>query len=84
MLFDQNVQVDPQLQIDCLREFNYSLKTTINVIKSLEESGYIVSYFETNPQRNGITEYGNLVQGQPTLAAQIHDIDSVNSLTVIT
>lgn len=81
---DFYTQGGADIAIATVRKFNKTIITTINVIKSLQEYGLLISYFETQPKKAGIEEFGTLVhiQGEEkkSFEAQIYDTDTIQTL----
>lgn len=71
---------EPNSLVDEVREFNYTIITVINVIKTLEKNGYLVSYFETEHNVTSSFEYGNFIKGNEFITAELHDKEVIKYL----
>ena len=64
--------------INVVQQLTYELVTTVNLLKDLENNGYVTTFLQsenTNQQR-----YGQLVQSNQNISYQFVDLDLVNLL----
>lgn len=64
--------------IDVVQQLTYELVTTVNLLKDLENNGYVTTFLQA--QNTGQQRYGQLVQGNQSITYQFVDPDLVNLL----
>lgn len=80
-----DIEYYKRIKVDAImvvRNFNKALITIINVINTLEEYGLLISYFESEPVKTGIKEYGDLTdeENNKAIISQIWDTKTINAL----